>query len=93
MLALLMSHARERVEVVEWNKRWSPPLPCESPVYVKKTLIQKKKCLLRNLVERLKDKFKDLLCKSGLHLKLSQSKFIISYSERLLRKTQEQILR
>ena len=93
MLALLMSHARERVEVVEWTKRWSPPLPCESPVYVKKTLIQKKKCLLRNLVERLKDKFKDLLCKSGLHLKLSQSKFIISYSERLLRKTQEQILR
>ena len=36
---------RERVEVVEWNKRWSPPFPC-CPVsrqcLWKKTLIEKK---------------------------------------------------
>ena len=38
-------NVRERVEVVEWNKRLSPPplplLSCESPVSVKKTLIEK----------------------------------------------------
>ena len=38
-------NVRERVEVVEWNKRWSPPFPCY-PVNRqcpwKKTLIEKK---------------------------------------------------
>ena len=38
-------NVRERVELVEWNKRWSPPFPycpvsCQSPW--KKTLIEKK---------------------------------------------------
>ena len=39
-------NVRERVEVVEWNKKWSPPFPC-CPVNRqcpwKKTLIEKKK--------------------------------------------------
>ena len=38
-------NVRERVEVVEWNKKWSPPFPC-CPVSRqcpwKKTLIEKK---------------------------------------------------
>ena len=38
-------NVREWVDVVEWNKRWSPPFPC-SPVSCqcpsKKTLIEKK---------------------------------------------------
>ena len=38
-------HFRERVEVVEWNKRWSPPFPCCSvscQCLCKKTLKEKK---------------------------------------------------
>ena len=39
-------NVRERVEVVEWNKRWSPPFPC-CPVSCqcpwKKILIEKKR--------------------------------------------------
>ena len=39
-------NVHERLEVVEWNKRWSPPFPC-CPVnrqcLWKKTLIEKKK--------------------------------------------------
>ena len=34
-------NVRERVEVVEWNKRLL--LSCESPVSMKKTLIERKK--------------------------------------------------
>ena len=37
-------NVREQVEVVEWNKRWSPPFPC-CPVNcqcLKENLIQKK---------------------------------------------------
>ena len=34
---------RERVEVVEWNKRWSLPFPCESSVSVKENPDGKKK--------------------------------------------------
>ena len=37
-------NVRQRVEVVERNKRWSPPFPC-CPVSVKKTLIEEKKKL------------------------------------------------
>ena len=39
-------NVRERVEVVEWNKRWSPPFPCcpcESLVSVKENPDRKKK--------------------------------------------------
>ena len=32
----------ERVEVVEWNKRWSPLLSCESSVSVKENPDRKK---------------------------------------------------
>ena len=43
-------NVRERVEVVEWNKRWSPSLPllsCESSVSVKENPDRKKKCFLQ----------------------------------------------
>ena len=36
---------RERVEVVEWNKRWSLPFPCESSVSVKENPDGKKSFL------------------------------------------------
>ena len=35
------SWVRERVEVVEWNKRWPTPFPC-CPVYVKENPDRKK---------------------------------------------------
>ena len=42
-------NVRERVEVVKWNKRWSPPFPC-CPVsrqcLWKKILIEKKKLVV-----------------------------------------------
>ena len=42
-------NVRERVEVIEWNKRWSPPFPC-CPVSRqcpwKKTLIEKKRHIM-----------------------------------------------
>ena len=45
-------NVRERVEVVEWNKKWSPPFPCCSVSHQcpwKKTLIEKNIAFLSTL--------------------------------------------
>ena len=80
-------HVRERVEVVEWNKRWSPPFPC-CPVSQqcprKKTLIEKNKKLYNTSWKPLEDIIQDVLkmCLRG-HLK---NVFLLKTSWRRLSK-------
>ena len=42
----------ERVEVVEWKKRRSPPYPCESSVSVKENPDRKKKVKIKKLFSK-----------------------------------------